>query len=150
MKDAGFDHGIHFDSWDRQLFGPWKRIFFIPRAKLIVLFPESNDHLELYRLDVEEALEKSGQEYLLVTSRPPVSAKRGAEYTYQLDVKSKKGDVKYQLNSSPKGMEISATGLMKWSVPADFKGDMQDVIVTIRDASGKEIFHTFTIRLGDG
>src|SRR5262245_16903314 len=71
VRDAGFDHGIHFDGWDRTQFGPWKRVFFIPRAKLIVLFPEGNDRLELYPFDVESALEKSGLDYLLVSSRPP-------------------------------------------------------------------------------
>ena len=73
VKDAGFELGVHYD---RGTFGPWKRIYFIPRAKLIAVFPESNDRLELHHFDVEEALEKSGLDYLLVTSRPPTTAKR--------------------------------------------------------------------------
>ena len=73
VKDVGFELGVHYD---RGTFGPWKRVFFIPRAKLIVVFPESNDRLEFADFDVEEALEKSGLDYLLVTSRPPATAKR--------------------------------------------------------------------------
>ena len=88
VKDVGFEHGVHYD---RGTFGPWKRIFFIPRAKLIVVFPESNDRLELHHFDVEEALEKSGLDYLLVTSRPPATAKRGAEYSYQMDGEVEEG-----------------------------------------------------------
>ena len=110
VKDAGFDHGIHFDTADRNLFGPWKRIFFIPRAKLVVVFPEANDRLELYRFDVDEALDKSGLDYLLVTSRPPATAKRGGEFTYQVVVKSKKGQVKYQLTPARKGCRCPPEG----------------------------------------
>jgi hypothetical protein len=150
VKDVGFTHGIHFDGWDRNFFGPWKRIFFIPRAKLIIVFPESNDRLELHRFDVEEALEKSGLDYLLVTSRPPATATRGGEYTYQVAVKSKAGGVRYQLAAGPERLEVSPGGLVKWRVPADFKGNEGDVILTIRDASGQEVFHTFTIRISDG
>jgi hypothetical protein len=147
VKDAGFEHGIHFDGWDRNFFGPWKRIYFIPRAKLVVVFPEGNDRLELYHVDVEEALDKSDLDYLLVTSRPSAIARRGTEYTYQVTVKSKKGQVKYQIGSGPEGLQVSPEGLVKWRVPADFKGEESPVILTLRDASGQEVFHTFTIRV---
>jgi hypothetical protein len=150
VKDAGVKHGVHFDGWDREMFGPWKRIYFIPRAKVIVVFPDGNDRLELYPFDVEAALEKSGLDYLLVSSRPTTTAKRGAEYTYQITAKSKKGDVKYHLSAGPPGMEVSPTGQVKWRVPLDFKAGEADVLITARDASGQEAFHTFTIRLGDG
>src|SRR5262249_9428309 len=134
---------------DRTQFGPWKRVFFIPRAKLIVLFPEGNDRLELYPFDVESALEKSGLDYLLVSSRPPALAKRGAEYTYQIAVKSNKGGVNYQLSSGPEGMEVSPEGLVKWRVPAGFKSTEVEVLITVRDASGEEVFHPFTVRVAD-
>ncbi len=146
VKDVGFEPGVHYD---RGTFGPWKRIFFIPRAKLMVVFPESNDRLELHHFDVEEALEKSGLDYLLVTSRPPATAKRGAEYTYQMAVKSRKGGVKFQVATGPDGLEVSPTGLVKWHVPADYKGGDAEVLLTVRDASGQEVFHTFTIRITD-
>ncbi len=149
VKDAGVPHGIHFDGWDREEFGPWKRLYLIPRANLIVVFPDGNDRLELYPFNVEAALEKSGLNYLLVTSQPPRTAKRGAEFAYQITTKSKKGDVKYTLSSGPPGMEVSATGSVKWRVPADFKG-AADVLITVRDASGQEAFHTFIVRITDG
>ncbi len=147
VKDVGFEHGVHYDGGT---FGIWKRIFFIPRAKLIAILPEGNDRLELHHFDVYDALEASGLDYLLVTSRPPTTARRGAEYTYQLEVKSKKGGVKYQLSSGPEGMEVSPTGLVKWRVPADYKGGDGEVLITVRDASGQEVFHAFGIRPTDG
>jgi hypothetical protein len=150
VKDAGVAHGVRFDGWDRENFGPWKRIFFIPRAKLIVVFPDGNDRLELYSFDVEAALEKSGLDYLLVKSQPKATAKRGMDYSYQIATKSKKGDVKYELSSGPSGMEVSPTGKVKWRVPPEFKPGEADVLITVRDGAGQVAFHTFTIRITGG
>ena len=149
VKDVGFTHGIHFDSWDRTTFGPWKRVFFIPRAKLIVVFPEGNDRLELHPFNLDEALDKSNLDYLLVTSLPLKTAKRGAEYTYQITAKSKKGNVKYQFGSGPEGLEVTPTGLVKWRVPASIRDNSADVLLNVRDDSGQEVFHSFTISLID-
>jgi hypothetical protein len=43
-------------------------------------------------------------------------------------------------------MRVTAAGLIEWQVPAEFMGDAT-VIVSISDASGQEIFKTFTIKL---
>jgi hypothetical protein len=148
-KDVGFTHSIHFDGWDRTTFGPWKRIFFIPRAELIIIFPESNDRLELHHFDVDEALAKSGLDYLLVTSQPPSAAKRGSEFTYQLVVKSRREDVRYKIGSGPDGMKVSSKGLVRWLVPMENRTDASNVILTISDGSGQEVFHSFELRLID-
>jgi serine/threonine protein kinase len=147
VRNAGIAHGLQFDNQDRTAFGPWKRIFFIPSAKVIIILPDGNDRLELYRFDVDQALEASGVDYLLVSSQPLPSVKRGAEFSYQLVVKSKKGGVQYRLGSGPPGMEVSPAGLVRWRVPVQFMGNEQDVILSVRDASGQEVFHTFTLRL---
>ena len=106
----------------------------------------ANDRLVLYRFDPEAALEKSGINYFLVTSRPPAHAARGAEFRYQVTVLSKKGGVKYKLESAPKGMTVSEGGLVRWAVPAD--ADDADVILSATDDSGQEVFHTFKLQLG--
>jgi hypothetical protein len=147
VKDVGFTHSVHFDGWDRTTFGPWKRIFFIPRAELFVIFPESNDRLELHHFDLDGALENSGLDYLLVTSQPPTTVERGAEFKYQILVKSRVGDVKFHLSSGPEGMEVSPAGLLKWQVPAGATEMTTDVIISVTDGSGQELFHTFSLLL---
>jgi hypothetical protein len=44
-------------------------------------------------------------------------------------------------------MQVSAAGLLKWTVPEETKDIATDVIVTVRDASGQEVFHTFPLKL---
>jgi hypothetical protein len=114
---------------------------------LLAVLPKSNDQLQLYRVDVDQLLEKADRDYLLTTSKAPATAAKGTAYTYQVVVKSKKGGVKYKLDSGPKGMKIAADGKLTWDVPADFDEEETDVIVTISDASEQEIFHSFKIKV---
>jgi ribosomal protein S27E len=119
---------------------------FIPDAELIVTIPGPGDKLELHRFNVTDALEKSGIDYLFVSSTPTAYAVPGKEYRYALDVKSKKGDVQINLESGPKDMK-SADKTVTWKVPADFAEKETDVILTVKDKAGQEIFHLFKIHI---
>jgi hypothetical protein len=141
------DHGIGFDGWDREPFGPWKRVFFVPDAKVIAVLPPTNDQVVLYRVDPDAELEKSGQEYLFVTSQPPTAVTAGATLTYAIRVKGKGKKFTYALDSGPKGMAVSAEGVVTWAVPADAPAGEQAVILTVRDGMGQEVFHTFKVRV---
>jgi hypothetical protein len=143
------EHGLTFDSWERG--GPgsvdaWRRVYLVPDAKVIAVLPATNDQVVLHKFDADAALEKSGLDYLIVTSQPPVEVKTGATFTYPIKVKAKDKKVTYQLDSGPKGMTVSAAGVVTWTVPADAAGN-QDVILTVRTESGQEVFHTFAVKI---
>ncbi len=89
---------------------------------------------------------KSGLDYLLITSRPPENVKAGTAFSYPIKVKSKNPGVAFKLDSGPKGMEVTKVGVLTWPVPADAAGD-HEVILTVSNAGGQEVFHTFTIRI---
>ncbi|MBN9120563.1 MAG: hypothetical protein J0I06_15660, partial [Planctomycetes bacterium] len=135
---------------NRDALTPDRRVFFLPDAKSVVTIPGSNDRLILRHFDVEKELERSGIDYFLVTSRPVPQAVRGAEYRYEMAVRSKKGGVKYKLDAGPSGMRVAADGKLIWAVPAAFAEPTADVIVTVSDASGQEVFHTFRLAVKDG
>jgi hypothetical protein len=122
-----------------------QRVHVIPAAKVIVTIPQTNDRLLVYRFDVEQALEKSALDYLMVTSQPLLSAKKGTTYSYQVTAKAKKGGVKYRLEAGPQGMTIDANGKLTWPVPADFAEAESDIIITVADGGGQEVFHTFRL-----
>jgi hypothetical protein len=130
---------------ERSALAPDKRVHFIPDAKLIVVVPSTNDQLVLHRFDVMRALERSGQDYLFVASQPATAVKRGNMYSYQLEVKSKKGGVRCKLDSGPPSMTVTPAGLLTWQVPPTYTRVENEVILTISDASGQERFHTFTL-----
>ena len=126
-----------------------KAVWFIPDAHLLVTIPPSRDMLSLRRINIEQALDRSEVDYLFVASRPPRTAKPGSGYQYPLTVKSKRGGARFQIASGPTGMTISPEGQLDWPVPADFARVEETVVVSVKDASGQEIFHTFRISLPD-
>ena len=138
------DNLEHPDSGAGEL---WRKIFFVPDAKAILVLPPSNDRVVFHKIDADAALEKSGENYLLITSKAPTAEKAGGALRYAIKAKSKRGGVTYKLDSGPKGMAVSDEGVVTWAVPADLAPGTRDVIITVRDKSGQEAFHTFTIKV---
>ena len=91
--------------------------------------------------------EKSPIDYLIIASQPPNRIAAGQKLTYKVDVRTKKGGLKFTLDAAPKGMTISPQGELTWDVPADFTPGNENIIVTIRDAAGQEVFHTFRLTI---
>ena len=118
-------------------------------AGVLVTVPADNRRLVLERADVAAALDRSGINYLFVTSRPPREVKRGAAFTYRVQVKSKKGGLRFNLDAGPEGMMVSPEGVVSWEVPARFAEKEADVILTVTDGGGQERFHTFRLRIPD-
>jgi hypothetical protein len=139
------NHGLNFDGWDREAFGPWKRVFLVPDAHVIAVLPQTNDQVVLYKFNAEAALESSGQDYLIITSQPPRSIRPGSTLNYPIKVKSKR-PVTYSLDAGPKGMKVSTDGVLTWS-PDDTVNGEQDVILTIKSDGGQEVFHTFAVQV---
>jgi hypothetical protein len=121
-----------------------RRIHFIPAAHLLVLAPAKGEQLILHRFDPEAALEKSGVDFLVITSQAPPRVKPGGDYVYPMVVKSKKGGVKYKLEAGPQGMAVDNTGKVTWKAP-NKEGAALDVIISVGDASGQEQLHTFKV-----
>lgn len=134
------NYSPNFLGWD-------KRIFFVPDAHALVTLPASNDRIELQRLNIDEALEASGVDYLVVDSQAPATAETGKTYAYAIKVKSKKGGVKFGLDAAPPEMKIAADGKLNWPVPKDLADEKVNVVVSVGDASGQSTYHTFAIEI---
>jgi hypothetical protein len=124
-----------------------KRIHFFPNANLILTVTDTRDELVLRRFVITDALDKAGIDYLFADSTPPRVAVKGQVYQYQPEIKSKRGGVKITLDSGPEGMVCDQSGRLQWHVPPSYKGDSASVIMSVKDASGQEIYHTFTITI---
>jgi hypothetical protein len=122
-----------------------KRVFWIPQADLLVTLTASRDELVLRKVNILAEAEKSGVDYLFVASAPPPASRRGESFRYAIQVKSRKGSPTYKLETRIPGMTITADGVVTWSIPQTAP-DNTAVTVSIRDASGQEIYHNFTIR----
>jgi predicted Zn finger-like uncharacterized protein len=128
---------------------PWeKRIHYYPRSGLLVTLGAERDRLLLRRVNLAEQLEKTGADYLVVLSEPP-PARAGQPFAYQLDIRSKRGGVKAKLESGPKGLQVTPDGQVSWAVPAKLAEREAEVLLTLRDASGQEVFHTFRVEIAE-
>jgi hypothetical protein len=123
-------------------------IHLVPKAKLLIIVPEARDELRLYPADLDEALDRSGRDYLLFSSTPPTRFQKGKEFLYRAEVKAKKRPVKFKLDGAPAGMAVDGDGKVSWTVPPDFAEPRVDVILTATDAAGQEAFQTLTLTEG--
>ena len=147
LPDIQMRPGEYGDFHGREVMTLDRRIYFMPQYGVLITLPTSNKSLVLHRLNLEKALNDSGIDYLYVTTRAPAVVKAGGIFRYQIGAKSRKGDVKYELTSGPNGMRVSNDGLVTWRTSRRSSNEPQDVIVSISDASGQTITHTFKITL---
>jgi hypothetical protein len=122
-------------------------IFFLPEHQLLILLGRELDELVLYPFDPDAMLGKSAANFLLVTTEPPAQVTAGTKFEYTPGVKSRRGGVKVTLDYGPEGMTLGADGKLAWDVPAALTNQEVKVILTVSDATGQEIFHTFRLKV---
>tara|TARA_R110000868_G_scaffold306224_2_gene567346 strand:- start:53744 stop:57679 length:3936 start_codon:yes stop_codon:yes gene_type:complete len=123
----------------------YKRFLFFPDRDLLIQVPDTNDRLILHQVPLRELMNETGIDYFYTTSRPETKTEPGKLWKYQIKTVSRKGGVKYELQSGPQGMEISDTGLLTWQVPADIVEPELNVIVQLKDDSTQQLSHRFTL-----
>lgn len=148
IPDVSIRAGEYGDFHGREIMTLAKRVYLLPQADLLITLPESNKSLVLHRLDLEQELEDSGVDYLYVASRPPPAVQSGATYRYQIEAKSKSGDVEFEMVSGPSSMKVSKDGLVTWRTPRR-SNEEHDVIVSIRDSGGQQRTHAFRVSVVD-
>ena len=121
------------------------RIRYLPEADVVVFLPMNDKQIVVRPMNLLNELEKAGHDYLFVLSQPKLHGKAGGVYHYQMEVKSKSGGVTYQLEKGPDGMTVSAGGELRWNIPPNQAGKSTPVIISVKNAGGKDIFHTFDL-----
>jgi S1-C subfamily serine protease len=137
-------------NWFTGQTDPFERhVFLAPEFGTLAVIPWENNRIEIYRFDLDAVLKESKRDFLFVLSQPPAEAKKGSVFRYGVNVKSKKGDVKLQLKAMPAGMKLEGDNTLIWNVPDDFGEKEANVVISIRDASGQTVRHSFRIRVGE-
>jgi hypothetical protein len=124
-----------------------RRFHFIPQANLLITIPPSNDRLVLRRLDLDQAIASAQKPVLVVTSPSELGARSGQNLAHQVVARSSKGAVRFELTSGPAGLSVTPDGRMNWRVPLDRKAEEYEAIITVSDASGRQLFHTIRIKI---
>jgi hypothetical protein len=147
-RDLGEMSGMgNNEAWIPDDFTVEKRFHFVPAARLLVTIPPTNDQLVLRRLDIDKALDQLGVDALTVTTPSNLHAKVGRLLQHQIEARSKSGGIRYTLAKGPDGLTLSPTGKLTWTPPKPLSGDAIKAVVIVADSSGREHFHTITIRV---
>ncbi len=141
---AGLDRHDLFSESD---FTIDKRFHLVPAAQLLITIPASNDRLVLRRLDLDAALNRAGGDYLIAASLPCLVAAPGQKLEHQILVKSKKGGVTCTLANGPDGLGVTPEGKITWQVPKQLAHQEVKAVVSIGDASDRELFLTLKISI---
>jgi hypothetical protein len=128
-------------------FPPDKRIQLIPKANCLLLVPDETDRLDVYRIDLDQILVSSRNDYLFVTSQPPAALKKGSLLQYQVEVKSSSGAPALKLDLGPPGATITPTGQVKWRVAGSEKPTSPAFIIRIYGQKGQTVYHSFEVRV---
>ena len=123
-----------------------ERIFLAPQHERLVTLASSRDRLVSRRFDLIAALDRAGIDYLFIDSVPPTIAEPGRTYRYRIQVRSRAGGVKFTLDSGPEGMVLTRDGVLEWDAPNQVEPGRSGVIITVEDATGQTLLHSFIIR----
>jgi S1-C subfamily serine protease len=126
-----------------------KRFHLVPAANLLITIPPENDRLVLRRLDLREALDRVGGDYMAVAALPTLIVTPGQKIEQTIVARSKAGGLTYTLANGPKGLSVTPEGKIVWEAPKDLEhkdGELR-AIVSVGDRSGKEVFLTLKIRV---
>jgi hypothetical protein len=121
------------------------RVRYLPDAQLLVFLPTDNQRVIIRPFHLIDELNKTGKDYLFVTSLPKTRARAGGLFTYRMEVISKAAGVTFKLEAKPAGMTISEEGELRWKVPAGQAGQLVPVTVTVTNAAGTSVLHPFKI-----
>src|SRR5262249_42191071 len=118
-----------------------------PAAGLMTTLPKGDKQIRVIQADLPTLLAKNEGQYLHLISIPLRIAYLGKEFTYQLDALSNQSPITYSVETGPEGMTVDKDGQIKWVPRIRPKGGTEDVIVSARTDSGKEVFQSFSINV---
>jgi hypothetical protein len=126
---------------------PDKRLLVMPDQRVIITVPSTNDRLVLHHFNLLKRLDEAGIDYFFTESLPPHSITKGADLSYPITVRSRRGNVSFHLDSGPEGMKVSSTGIVTWHCPAQVTDETVSAIISIKDDSGQQIYQSLTLNI---
>lgn len=124
-----------------------KRVYYFAGARLLLSIPFKTDReLVLQPFDVTRELGNAQQDAFFLLSTAASEFRAGKTWTYNCRVLSTRGAVRFRLSEGPKGMSVSADGVVKWKVPSKFAEPKVLVRISIMDPSGETIRDAFVLQ----
>ena len=133
-------------AWARTPFVFDRHIVFDPSHGRIILIPPEHDRVIQRDFNLEQLLEASGVNYLVVTSRPDTNVMPGETWRYKIETLSNAGGIKFTLEFGPDDMEMDDDGTLTWNVPVNHSGT-EKVVILIENEDGEATYHNFELQV---
>ncbi len=136
--------GAMFASESSSDVAPDQRVHLWPAAGLVAFLPRLNSSsIELVKIDIGEALRKSGEEHLVIGSDPPTTAVVGEEWAYRPEIWSlPPRGTELRLRERPSEMRIRG-GDIVWTPSA--AGSFDVVLVATDSANQRSTEQRFRV-----
>ncbi|MCA9044862.1 MAG: hypothetical protein KDA69_11115 [Planctomycetaceae bacterium] len=133
------------DAWTRSSYTSDRRVLFAPQLGYLAYIPFTNQEVMLRPFDLKKELERSGVDFLIVTSTPETTFTPGKAWNYQLQIEQKaESPVSFALQANPEGMSIDKNGKITWPVPKSQSTPAQ-VVVLVKNEANDSTFHNFEL-----
>lgn len=129
-----------------ELKGNW-RIQYLPEQNQIITLPAGNDRIVSRPWNVLQKLKSEKRDYFYLTSIPPLSVQVGKTLDYRIQVQSSGKKVRISLEDGPDGAELTRKNQLKWTVPEGYAETWARFLLTITNAEGQELFHSFEVAI---
>ncbi len=129
------------------LLGSEWRVQFQPDLKRIITLPAGNDRLVSHAWDFPGDLKSRQEKYLFLESVPPLAAIRGETLEYRLQVQTNGKKVRIALEDGPAGAKLTKKNQLRWKVPTDHAEAWARFLLTVSNADGQELFHSFEVAI---
>ena len=123
----------------------FRHLVFLPEPGLVVFAATGSRDAHLVPVDLSALLAKAGRD-VMFTSVPPATVPENRRYTYTATAVARNGEKpKFELESGPPGMTVTADGQLTWAPDAAFKQSTADVRLIARTADGKRTVQQFRL-----
>jgi hypothetical protein len=120
--------------------GSFDRFIPLLAVSAVVTVPNETDRIVIHRFPLEETLKLANRERPFVISTLPEPMRAGEKWTHRLKTISTVGGLRYRVEHGPAAMKIDADGTLEWTPTEAECSSPVDVVVSIRDAAGHELF----------
>ncbi len=118
---------------------------YLPNQNVAVCIADDRRRVFIRNIDLKKALDKAGNKYLHIISKPHPVAKVDDIYSYQMEAITSAKRVTYSLASGPKGMKVNSQGKLTWKINSFPTGGVVQVVVNAKSNDGQSTAHAFEI-----
>jgi len=127
-----------------------RRIHLIPQLQILATLPPTNDKIILRPFPFGENSKTDTENFLYVSSVPPVGATPDIPYVYEIEWHSSAGNVRFEKVAGPENLKISNKGKIEWLPETADTGNRHQVVLRLVDGDDDSRYHSFTISVEEG